>query len=207
MVLPSVMRPEAATLATLLLLALPTASADGDGLSFSGPSILRLDGPTTATLQVALRLDGVVCTSAAEVPVTLSLLRASGAEADLLSERVVFRFASHAAARSWSGRADVDVTIAPREDAGVVELLASYDLPPQCSAVGRASSGEARHTVRVEEATADAPATSSDLVRPAARTPAVEETSALPLGVQVAIVGTSLGAAAVTIKRVRGKAR
>lgn len=188
--------------AALVLIATPfaAAAASGSEVSLTGPASVRLDGATKVPLLVSLTLQNVMCTRDAEIPVALRA-QAQGARAALAADKIVFRVASHSAlARPWHAEANTHMTIAPLDGPGTVDLVASYQLPPDCHAVAGAAGGEARHTIRVERA---APG------EPVLPTIGVVETSASkpspPVGLQAAVVATALAGVVVVVKRSRGK--
>ena len=203
--------------AAILLLAVPSAHAARSSVALSGPSSLVAEGPAVATLDIALTLDGIVCTGTTEIPVDLRIVETRGVRSATLTwERVLFRIAGHQAATSpWTGTSEVGVRVWGRDPTGHVEVLAAYALPPSCVGPGAQMSGEARHVLQVkgpvEEAAPDAfpppPAPRSESVL----SPPPQETElavgadmpSLPAPVLGAILGMFVGGAVVFVKRVR----
>lgn len=194
-------------LAALLLLATPSAAGASGGLSLAAPTELASGGATTVPVSVRLTLQNVVCAREAEIPVTLSVLRASGARASLSTERLAIPIAPHSAlARPWTGTAHATLAVEPLAAAGVVELLAAYRLPEGCTSLGGAASGEARHAMRVEQAGA---AASEPFLPLPTRLPSSArgpDDGPLPLPVQAAIAGMCAGGLIVLAKRLRARA-
>lgn len=205
--------------AALLLLAAPSASAARTSVELSGPSSIVADGPAAATLDIALMLDGVVCTGVTEIPVDLRIVETRGVRsASLTWERVLFRIAGHQAATSpWTGTSEVGVRVWGRDPTGHVEVLAAYQLPPSCVGPGAQMSGEARHVLQVE-GPAPVEDTAGERIPPppvpkseSALSPAQKESAlaagaempSLPVPVLGAILGMFAGGAVVFAKRVR----
>ncbi|HUR68016.1 MAG TPA: hypothetical protein VM370_02135 [Candidatus Thermoplasmatota archaeon] len=201
----------------MLSLWLPSAGAAASSVSLSGPSSLTVDGPTSATLGVALHLEGVVCAGDAEIPVLLRIAEASGVRgASLAWDRVVFRVASHAAVRSWSGESQVALRILGAEGAGRVVVAAAYDLPASCVAPG-AAHGETERAIEIQGAPAaserepPAPAVPKAEVQPPpapapAPSPSLAPAAAgahPPLALVGAFLGALAGGAVVLAQRLR----
>lgn len=200
--------------AALILLAVPHAAASGSRVELTGPSSLVAEGPASATLDIALTLDRVVCTGVAEIPVDLRIVETRGVRsASLAWERVLFRIAGNqAATSSWTGKSEVAVRVWGRDPTGHVEVLASYALPPSCIAPGGETSGEARHLLRVQgPAPVEPPASMPPSMIPKSETVLPSESAAaagvawpeLPAPVLGAILGMFAGGAVVFVKRVR----
>lgn len=211
-------------LAALLVLTLPTASAAGSSVRLDGPATLVAEGPATATLDITLRLDGVVCPGGADVPVELRISETRGVRsASLTWERVLFRIAGHeAATKPWSASAEVGVRVWGRDPTGNVEVLATYALPPSCVVSDGELTGEARHLLQVqgppppEEPTPSRmpppaiPKSETVLPPPASTQPQESrlrsialDAPSLPGPVLGAIAGMFAGGVVVFVKRVR----
>lgn len=145
--------PLAAAMVMLSLLALaPTASAAGSSVSIKGPSeAIRAEGPATATLDVALTLDGVTCTGMGEIPVLLSVVESKGLRSATLTwERVLFRIApTTATARPWTGESEVGLRVWGQDPTGYAKVMASYALPSNCVSAKGTSSGQSTTMVHV----------------------------------------------------------
>jgi hypothetical protein len=210
-------------LAAILLLALPMASASGSSVQLTGPASLVAEGPATATLDITLRLDGIVCPGGADVPVDIRISETRGVRSATLTwDRVLFKLAGHeAATKPWSASAEVGVRVWGLDPAGHVEVVATYALPSSCVAVGGETSGEARHLLKihgppaVEEPTPRMPPPAvpkSETVLPPPPAATAEESRLrsidldvppLPGPVLGAILGMFAGGAVVFVKRVR----
>lgn len=188
--------------AGLLLLLAPLAGADAaSGVALAGPSRIAATGETTVPLDVTLRLANVLCTRDARVPVTLSIVGASGARASLADQTLVFRLPASAGARGWSAAEPTALTLEATAAVGLVEVLAAYRLPAECVALrGGSASGDARHTVRIEAIAPPAEPTPGAAVRESAVEP---RDAPLPTSVHVAILLTAAAGVLVLAKRLR----
>lgn len=145
------MRPMPLIAALVMLSLLPSAAAGGSSLSLTGPSeAIKAEGPTSATLKLALTLQGVTCVGTGEIPVDLKIVETKGLRsASLTWERVLFKVAAGAGStQPWTGRSEVGLRIWGAEPTGHAKVLASYTLPSNCVGTG-AASGEAAYTLRV----------------------------------------------------------
>lgn len=187
-----------------------SAAASG-GLSLDGPAQVSAIGPTLVTLDLTLRLRHVVCANEIDLPVALSLARADGVDARLPWNEILFRLAPHSAAESWTGTSEIALRIDPEAPSGFVEVLARYDLPSGCVALGGATSGEARHLLRIDAWTAGAaqgePLATTPAQAPPHRAPPppAQTEDALPAPVIGAILGMCAGGLVVVVKRVRAR--
>lgn len=192
------MRAGAIVLLSSILLATPAAEASGSGVALSGPSVLRTGVTTSVPFGVTLSLAGIACASEAEIPVALGLV-AQDVEASLAFDSLVFVVpATDVIARPWSGRGEVALRVTPTAASGIVSLLATFELPPQCVATQGEPRGEARHEMRIEEPAARA----APRVATARETPATGDASP-PAGLLLAVAGTVAGALLVLVKRMR----
>lgn len=207
--------------ACLLLAALPPpASAGSSSVSLSGADRLDAATPISTTLGVSLALDGVLCTGEAEIPVLLRLSEIKGMHsASLSQEKVAFRIAGgQAATQPWRGDVDVALRIWASEQTGRVSVVASYALPPQCQALGGATSGETTHAIAIDgpepmplppQAMPQAPPAapkSESLLAPASGGKPTVSLPMPPLPVLFAILGMIAGGAVVFYQRMRTRA-
>ena len=138
------MRASPLAAATLLLVvASPTAfAAPSHGVALEGPATLAAAEASTLPLAVTLALSGVACAREVEVPVRLTAL-ARGTRAELASERVSFRVpAQSTLMRPWSQTQQTSLLVEPVAAQGLVEVVASYRLPPDCVSMGAPPHGE-----------------------------------------------------------------
>lgn len=192
------MRAGAIVLLSSILLTTPAAEASGSGVTLSGPSVLRTGVTTSVPLGVTLSLAGVACASEAEIPVALGLV-AQDVQASLAFDSLVFVVpATDAIMRAWSGRGEVALRVTPTTASGIVSLLATYELPPQCVATQGEPRGEARHEMRIEE-----PAARAVPRLATAREVEAAGDASPPAGLLLAVVATVAGALLVLVKRMR----
>lgn len=195
----------APVLAALVVLAVPaTSAAAGGGLQLTGPSSLDAAGPVEAPLRVTLALANVVCARDTAIPVDLSVVRARGVRAAVEPARVLLPIGAGAtAARGWSASAEAVARVEPTAALGIVEVQASYQLPPGCAAAGGAASGVERHTIRIEQA--GAPDERSTLPTVFGAPVGPPERAAWPASLQAAVAATLAGGFVVLVKRLRAR--
>ena len=200
-------------LAALLVLPLPSASAASSSVELTGPASISSEGPTSATLDIALLLDGIVCTSQVnDVPVKLRIVESKGLrEASLSWDEILFRIGAHQTATApFRGQAEVGLRVWGNTGGGSATVAASYVLPPSCVGPGAQTSGEARHTLRVEvpetepvERVRMVPVPKSETALPQSSGASIGAPD-LPMPVVAAILGMLGGAILVAVKRMRG---
>lgn len=217
--------PLAAALLVLSLLAgSPAASAAGSSVSMRGPAdAIRADGPATATLDIALTLDGVTCAGNGEIPVMLSVVESKGLRSAALTwDRVLFRIASTtASAQPWTGTSQVGLRIWAQDPTGYAKVMATYALPPNCVSAKGPSTGEGTYMLHVigpeppvDPATGAAPPAeipplaqrTNEMAYAQESKEVTEPLVTLPLPVLGAIAGMCVGGAVVLYKRMRAAA-
>lgn len=189
----------AATVLLLLVAAMP-AEASGSTLSLSGPRAVAFTDPITIPIRGTLVLDGVACREESVVPVTLRIASATAADATLLSDSFEARVPAGMEVRPRETSELVSLRLAPVSPGeGVVDVVASFALPPDCVALEGAREVEARMQISVT-------------VRSAAQESAlIDEGPPPPLGlaqdVPAAVVLCALAAAGGGVAIVRQRVR